>query len=207
MEDACIVPPDRRLQTKKQEFVRQEIWRAAIDLFHEAGFDEVHVDQIAARAGVSRRTFFRYFSSKEDVMASPVRAYGAALADAIAAEDSGVGNFDAARNALKKVLGQAKLGIMEQIAHISRKSAAARMAQFVEVPMLEPKLAKAFAEHAQRGIGPNMEDRILAGLTLSATGICIETWLPQQHRPMAEIVDEVFGVIVRLCVPASDAGR
>jgi TetR/AcrR family transcriptional regulator, regulator of mycofactocin system len=47
---------------------RADIERVAIRLFDEQGYDEATVDDIAAAAGISRRTFFRYFPSKNDVV-------------------------------------------------------------------------------------------------------------------------------------------
>jgi AcrR family transcriptional regulator len=47
---------------------RERLARAAFDLFDEQGYEQATVDEIAARAGVGRTTFFRYFRSKEDVI-------------------------------------------------------------------------------------------------------------------------------------------
>ena len=46
---------------------REELEQAAFRLFTAGGFDETTVDDIAAAAGIGRRTFFRYFPSKNDV--------------------------------------------------------------------------------------------------------------------------------------------
>ena len=46
---------------------REELEHAAFDLFGRQGFDRTTVDDIAAAAGIARRTFFRYFRSKNDV--------------------------------------------------------------------------------------------------------------------------------------------
>jgi AcrR family transcriptional regulator len=48
--------------------VRQELTAAAIHLFHTNGYERTTVDEIAEAAGVARRTFFRYFRSKEDAV-------------------------------------------------------------------------------------------------------------------------------------------
>lgn len=44
--------------------------KAAITLFAEHGYEETTVAEIAARAGLTKRTFFRYFSDKREVLFS-----------------------------------------------------------------------------------------------------------------------------------------
>src|SRR4051812_23602903 len=46
---------------------RPEIEHIALELFTERGFDTTTVDDIAHAAGIGRRTFFRYYASKNDV--------------------------------------------------------------------------------------------------------------------------------------------
>jgi AcrR family transcriptional regulator len=57
--------------------VRRDLVRAAVDLFTDRGYDDTTVDDIAALAGVGRRTFFRYFAGKEDAV-SPDHELGLA---------------------------------------------------------------------------------------------------------------------------------
>lgn len=56
------------LRVRKQQRARDEIVKAAYELFAERGYDEVTVADIAERAEVGRTTFFRYFGDKQEVM-------------------------------------------------------------------------------------------------------------------------------------------
>lgn len=69
----------------------------ALRLFAEQGFDETPVEQIAAEAGVSRRTFFRYFDSKASVLWHQFDQEVAELRAAFAAVPDDVPMMDAIR--------------------------------------------------------------------------------------------------------------
>ncbi|HEY3258655.1 MAG TPA: TetR family transcriptional regulator [Pseudonocardiaceae bacterium] len=53
---------------RRRSTSRVELEQVAFDLFADKGFEETTVDEIAAAAGISRRTFFRYYESKNDVV-------------------------------------------------------------------------------------------------------------------------------------------
>ena len=56
------------LRERKKSQVRLALINSALGLFRDRGFDETSIDDIAAKANVSRRTFFRYFATKDEVI-------------------------------------------------------------------------------------------------------------------------------------------
>jgi AcrR family transcriptional regulator len=72
------------LRERKHEFVLREIEQAAWELFATVGFDRATVEEISRRAGVSRRTFFRYFPNKEALLSFSVEQCGQRIAQRFA---------------------------------------------------------------------------------------------------------------------------
>ncbi len=80
---------------------RQDVARAALDLFNRQGYDQTTVDQIAAAVGVSRRTFFRYYESKRDVVWGEFDAELVRLRDQLDGAPRGQPMMDVLRQAVE----------------------------------------------------------------------------------------------------------
>ncbi|RJO70100.1 TetR/AcrR family transcriptional regulator [Nocardia panacis] len=63
---------------------RERLVLAAVDLFAEQGYDTTTVAQIAERAGVTKSTFFRYFSDKREILCAGQQALSQLLTEGIA---------------------------------------------------------------------------------------------------------------------------
>src|SRR3981189_1182042 len=77
--------------------IRKELAEARVRLFTERGFAETTAREIAAAVGVSERTFFRYFGSKEDVVLGVLDDLGIELAARMAARPADEPPFTALR--------------------------------------------------------------------------------------------------------------
>jgi AcrR family transcriptional regulator len=77
--------------------MREEIAARAMQLFVTRGFDHVTVAEVAAAAGVSEKTVFNYFPTKEDLFFDEVPEREAALVEAIAGREPGVSILAALR--------------------------------------------------------------------------------------------------------------
>jgi AcrR family transcriptional regulator len=80
--------------------VRTQIAEAAIALFVAEGFDETTVDQIAAAVGISSRSVFRYFATKEDMVVGHLDEIGERLAAALEARPRDESPWVALRRAM-----------------------------------------------------------------------------------------------------------
>ncbi len=77
------------LREQTRGVLRSSVGRSALDLFVKRGYDKTTLDEVAATAGVSRRTLFNYFQSKEDLVLSGLAEQGDQLAERFASRPPG----------------------------------------------------------------------------------------------------------------------
>lgn len=80
-----------------------EISSVAMRLFLDQGFERTTIDQIASTAGISRRSFFRYFGTKEDIVLGDLAQQGELMRNALEGVPPDVGPWEALREALHAV--------------------------------------------------------------------------------------------------------
>lgn len=189
--------PVAPLQARKQQLVREAIWDAAIELFAARGYDETTVEEIAEAAGISRRSFFRYFASKSELMAHGLFSYGEEIAAAIAACPAGMGVPAMLRETVTRVArentGRTRT---RKIMEIAARYPAAREAQAAGIGELQARVAAAWARRAETAGDPLLPG-MLGGMTLAILSVTLRAWF-EEGGELEGTVERVFRTLRRL---------
>jgi AcrR family transcriptional regulator len=156
-----------------------ELEAAALRLFGERGFDAVTVDDIAAEADVSRRTFFRYFASKEDVLLADHHVQLARLREAMAARPADEAILTALRNALLSITGDFEERRERVIlrGRIMRETPSLQARSLVHQKAWEDAMQQMVADRL--GVDPVLDLRpgVVAATALAAMRVAFNNWL------------------------------
>jgi AcrR family transcriptional regulator len=197
------------LNVRKQALVRDTIWEAAIDLFAEKGFDQTTVEDIAAAAGTSRRSFFRYFESKSDLMAQPVVSYGTTLTDAIRSCPPTDSPAEVLRQTVISVAKHSAANPRaKKVMEIAAQYPEARQAQVARFAQVQDQVAEAFARRYQQRGKDQTTARILAALTLSLISVAFQSWFEGDQADITVTVEQVLATLCDVaCTPANSAHK
>lgn len=186
------------LRSRKRQFMQNAIFDAAIKLFVVKGFDETTVAEVAQAAGVSRASFFRYFSGKDDLLAQNVVQYGIALTEAIKACPS---TFTPLEVVHQTILSVAENSVSHpgtrQVVELSERSASARQAQRSRLMEVEDSVAEALAERIKGSSLNGLSPQLLASLTLSVMNVAIVAWFRREYQDLPTSVEQVFSDLTR----------
>jgi AcrR family transcriptional regulator len=174
------------LRSRKRRETRARISSAALALFLEKGFEATTVDEIAAAADVSKRSFFDYFPSKEELIAAWQDEFGQALAEAIAARPAGEVMTRTVEEALTVTLVEKFTPRSMSIGRLIRETPTLRAREHTKYARLEQRLCEALA--LRYGDKVRQKARLLAMIAIGGMRVAGEAWL-ESGRPE---VDEAF---------------
>jgi AcrR family transcriptional regulator len=89
-----------QLRERRRERNAREIQQAAMSLFADRGYAAVTVEDIAREAGISERTFFRYFASKDHVLVAEAGRRIDVIRQSLVQQDDTLDAWEALRNAV-----------------------------------------------------------------------------------------------------------
>lgn len=195
------------LRDNKKTRTREALRAAAFRLFLSKGFDRTTVDEIAAEAGVSRTTFFRYFPTKEAVVFERGREVGEVLRRWIAERPRGENPFEAFEGALLSLAREA------QDANLAKDSV-----ELDELLDRNPSLRKGEGEHRQEQIAlvaqaladrdgrpVDAEHRLAAGIGVLVSDVVREQWHDSGGKAdVEELLKGHFATIRALVGAAAD---
>lgn len=196
--------PEVTMAERKRQLVSSELTEAALQLLARKGFDAVTIDEIVTTAGVSRRTFFRYFASKEDVVVQFLADMGVGIHAELAARPEGEPPSVALRHAVWVPIaacGDHSERVLPVVRLILRTPAL--RARFLEhQAQWSDELTGEVARRLGRDAGADMYPRLAAGMALSAFDAVLQRWSESDGaEDPARLTDRAFAVIA----PALDA--
>jgi AcrR family transcriptional regulator len=194
--------PGRR--ERKKLATRQALQDAALRLVAERGLDQVTVEDISEAADVATRTFFNYFSSKEEALLGDAPENVTSVHRLVVERPAGESPLEAVCQVLRTmILGLAERreeSLLRQ--HVIERHPGLLARQLGVYASFERALAAAVAER----LGPGRADPSYAGLVaavaVAAARSAVSSWRADQgRRPLDELVDAAFAQLRDLGSP------
>lgn len=198
--------PKVGLRERTRNMVRAELAQAALKLFVEQGFEATTVEQIAAATGLSRRSFHRYFASKEDVFGQWFVETGQQLAAALAARPAEERPWSALRRSFDDLVqGLSARPEALEITRMILNTPALHATHLHKHALWRDALADVL-QHRPAGDGREM-GRIaavaLVGAALAGLDSAQSAWVAEENeRSLGALLDEAMNAIAPLSDPA-----
>jgi AcrR family transcriptional regulator len=182
------------LRERKKQRTRQALVDAGLDLFIRQGFEHTTIDEIVNVCDVSRRTFFRYFASKEDVFTAESDDRRAAMIDLLIQRPGAEPPWRSVRAAIVD-LARTHLGDRRRRlarARLIARTPALRAASLEAQQRWQQALVEALAHRARPQLDL-LELHLMAGAATAALHAAIEVWAAANGRgDLSELVEQAF---------------
>jgi AcrR family transcriptional regulator len=193
--DSASPKKEGRRERKRLETLRR-IAETGLKLFIAHGYEGTTLEVIAEAAGISRRTFFYYFKSKEEVLlAWQGSGFVEALRPAMLEESPHQAPLDAVRHCLLKLISRYETKesiIVDRLLRSTEALRARKQAVYVDMEQaLLGAMCELWPEPKRR-----TSLRIVAMISIGAMRLAMETWRQENgKRPLAKYLRESFATL------------
>ena len=170
---------------------RGRLERAALDLYVERGFEQTTVAEIAQRAGLTERTFFRHFADKREVLFAGARALQDFLVDALTRAPESATPIDAVVAALEATgpLFQERREFASQRQAVIAANAELRERELIKLASLGSAMADVLRK---RGV-TDAAASLTAEAGIAVFKIAFERWVSDAGQPdLRQCIRESF---------------
>lgn len=186
---------------RKKQATRQALRRAAIRLAVERGIEHLTVEEISEVADVAPRTFFNYFSCKEDALVGDSLETEHELREAFAARPAGEPPLETLRAVLKDLGAAQTTAEHQEDARLRQRLVAAHPSllprQLARYTSLERVLAQELAARTGADSERDLRPALLAAIGVTVVRLSMQRWTDGGDRPLGEFIDEAFALLAR----------
>jgi len=187
------IAPTEGLRERKRRQTQQRIAEVGQRLFLSKGYDSTTLDAIAAEAGISRRTFFSYFKSKDDLIFFWLDTDGASLIASLLKTSPDVAPLDAVRDVMVKHIAQYTTEQMIAVDNLMLSSESLLARKQAHYAQQEQALFDALCE-VWRQPERRAALRMVAMVSIGAMKIALQAWREQngKRKPAAKFLRDAF---------------
>ncbi|MGY4299816.1 AcrR family transcriptional regulator [Bradyrhizobium sp. i1.4.4] len=183
------------LRERKRRETRQRIAETGLRLFIENGYEATTLDAITEASGISRRTFFYYFKSKEEILLAWQQGLPDAVHDAILAEPVDQSPLHTVLNALLKLVAQFNSDRAVAIDRVLRSTEQLRASNQAKYLQMERSVFEALHER-----WPQARRRkalqVVAMVSIGALRLSVDAWANEAGRkPLASFLKQMFSTL------------
>lgn len=166
------------LREQLKATTRQELTRVGLQLFLKQGFANTTIDEIVAPLGISKRTFFRYFDTKEELIFEWQKDLAPAFVDELNRRPKEEAPFKAVSGTLLSLLTHVNenpelafkvMRLLNETPSLAGRDMEKRM-------VWEQALVAALIEREGEKIMPRLKARVIVGMAMTAWTAALDEW-------------------------------
>ena len=187
---------------------KRALQQAALELFAKHGYDTTTTDEIAEQAGVSPRTFFRYFPTKESVLFVGEYGWFQSLTKHFLAEPDSLSDVEALRETLVAVAPKLAAGRRSFVLYERAIATSPMLRGTVQDNLHEDTRTLAAAIAERRGL-PEADEgcALLAAVVLATYRRALTRWLgAPANANLRKVIADEFDLLFQQVTPARSNG-